>query len=83
MKKNFQAAYLPIGVGTFHLESAQKLFEASKDLIAGLAKDLSAGRAQSGAAGEQAERDLFTPVSLMEKRSICILRMLQVERSGF
>ncbi|MEE3482143.1 MAG: fucose isomerase [Lachnospiraceae bacterium] len=56
MKKNFQAAYLPIGVGTFHLESAQKLFEASKELISGLAKDLSAGRAESGAAGEQADR---------------------------
>ena len=39
MKKNFQAAYLPIGVGTFHLESAQKLFEASKELISGLTDD--------------------------------------------
>lgn len=28
-----QIAYVPIGVGTFHLESAQRLFEQSADLI--------------------------------------------------
>ena len=31
--KKFQIAYLPIGVPTFHLESAQKLFEESIDLL--------------------------------------------------
>ena len=33
MKKEFQAAYVPIGVGTFHMESAQALFDASKELL--------------------------------------------------
>ncbi len=31
--KKFEVIYLPIGVPTFHLESAQKAFDASKDLI--------------------------------------------------
>ena len=31
--KKFQIAYIPIGVPTFHLESAGKLFEASKALL--------------------------------------------------
>jgi L-fucose isomerase-like protein len=31
--KEFQAAYFPIGVPTFHLESAQKLFDASAELL--------------------------------------------------
>ena len=31
--KEFQVAYIPIGVGTYHLESAQKAFDASADLI--------------------------------------------------
>ena len=34
--KPFQIAYLPIGVPTFHLESAQKLFEASAGLLRSL-----------------------------------------------
>lgn len=33
MSKEFQVAYIPIGVGTFHLESAQKEFEKSCKLI--------------------------------------------------
>ncbi|MDO4415706.1 MAG: hypothetical protein Q4C20_11580 [Erysipelotrichaceae bacterium] len=33
MKKEFQAAYVPIGVGTFHMESAQALFDTSKELL--------------------------------------------------
>lgn len=33
---SFQAAYIPIGVGTFHLESAQKEFEKSIELIRSL-----------------------------------------------
>ncbi|MCR4674555.1 MAG: fucose isomerase [Lachnospiraceae bacterium] len=33
MSKKFQVAYVPIGVGTFHLESAQKEFEKSCKLI--------------------------------------------------
>ena len=38
---SFQAAYIPIGVGTFHLESAQKEFEASleRDSTNGVAWD--------------------------------------------
>ena len=31
--KKFQAAYVPVGVPTFHLESAQKLFDASCSLL--------------------------------------------------
>ena len=31
--KKFQVAYIPVGVPTFHLESAGKLFEESKELI--------------------------------------------------
>jgi len=38
MKKEleFQAAYLPVGVGTFHLESAKKLFDASIEMLEGM-----------------------------------------------
>ncbi len=36
MKKAFQIVYLPIGVPTFHLESAQKLFEESAQLLCSL-----------------------------------------------
>ncbi len=34
--KDFQAVYLPIGVPTFHLESAEKEFKASASLLKGL-----------------------------------------------
>ncbi len=34
--KNFEVLYLPIGVPTFHLESAQKAFESSIELIKSL-----------------------------------------------
>ncbi len=33
--KEFQVAYIPVGVPTFHLESAGKLFEESADLLRG------------------------------------------------
>lgn len=36
MKKEFQIAYVPIGVPTFHLESAQKEFDKSVSLIKSL-----------------------------------------------
>lgn len=36
MKKEFQIAYVPIGVPTFHLESAQKEFDKSEALIKSL-----------------------------------------------
>ena len=36
MKKEFQIAYVPIGVPTFHLESAQKEFDKSVALIKSL-----------------------------------------------
>lgn len=36
---SFQAAYIPIGVGTFHLESARKEFEASIELLKSLTDD--------------------------------------------
>ena len=39
MSKKFQVAYVPIGVGTFHLESAQKEFEKSCKLISDCVKD--------------------------------------------
>ena len=32
----FQVAYVPIGVGTFHLESAQDQFEKSVSMLRGL-----------------------------------------------
>ena len=32
----FTPAYVPIGVGTFHLESAQKLFDESKEMLSGI-----------------------------------------------
>lgn len=38
----FQVAYVPIGVPTFHLESAQKEFEKSIELIQGLTEHLAA-----------------------------------------
>lgn len=34
--KEFTAAYIPIGVGTFHMPSAEKLFEESKALLTGI-----------------------------------------------
>ncbi len=37
--KEFQIAYLPIGVPTFHLESAQTEFEKSVKLISGITED--------------------------------------------
>lgn len=36
---SFQAAYIPIGVGTFHLESAQNEFEKSKNMLSSLTED--------------------------------------------
>ncbi|MCR5229008.1 MAG: hypothetical protein K6D03_02680 [Solobacterium sp.] len=36
MEKKFQAAYVPVGTGTFHLESAQELFEQSAALLKGI-----------------------------------------------
>ncbi|MBR3228377.1 MAG: hypothetical protein IKF68_07535 [Erysipelotrichaceae bacterium] len=38
--KRFEAAYLPIGVPTFHLESAQKAFEDSVSLLKSLSEDV-------------------------------------------
>ena len=38
--KRFEAAYLPIGVPTFHLESAQKAFEDSISLLKSLSEDV-------------------------------------------
>lgn len=38
--KEFQVAYIPIGVPTFHLESAQVQFEASISLLKDLTEDL-------------------------------------------
>ncbi len=38
--KKFQAAYLPIGVGTFHMESAHDQFERSKTLLSGISEDV-------------------------------------------
>lgn len=35
----FQIAYIPIGVGTFHLESAQAEFEKSVEMLKGLTED--------------------------------------------
>ena len=32
----FQVAYIPVGVPTFHLESAQKEFEQSIELLKGI-----------------------------------------------
>lgn len=40
MKEKFQIAYLPIGVPTFHLESAKKEFEKSIELLKGLSKQV-------------------------------------------
>ena len=40
--KRFQAAYLPIGVPTFHLESARKAFNDSLALLRSLCGDISA-----------------------------------------
>ena len=36
---SFQVAYVPIGVGTFHLESAQDQFEKSVAMLKGLNAD--------------------------------------------
>lgn len=35
----FQVAYVPIGVGTFHLESAQEQFDRSVEMLKGLSAD--------------------------------------------
>lgn len=37
---DFQVAYIPIGVPTFHLESAQKEFEKSIQMLRGLSEDV-------------------------------------------
>lgn len=37
--KEFQIAYVPIGVPTFHLESAQKLFEQSAEVLTGFCEN--------------------------------------------
>lgn len=39
MKKKFQAVYVPIGVGTFHMPSAQAQFDASSELLKELCED--------------------------------------------
>lgn len=39
LKMSFQAAYIPIGVGTYHLETAQEQFERSIQLIRSLTDD--------------------------------------------
>ena len=36
MMAEFQVAYIPVGVPTFHLESAQKEFEQSIELLKGI-----------------------------------------------
>jgi len=36
---NFQVAYIPIGVPTFHLESANDQFEKSLNMLEGLTND--------------------------------------------
>lgn len=38
--KEFQVAYIPVGVPTFHLESAGKLFEESADLLRGFCNNV-------------------------------------------
>ena len=38
--KEFQVAYIPVGVPTFHLESAGKLFEESADLLRGFCENV-------------------------------------------
>ena len=38
--KNFEAAYVPIGVGTFHMESARAEFEKSKSLLGEISKSI-------------------------------------------
>ena len=40
--KNFQVAYIPIGVPTFHLESAQTEFDKSVSLLTKLSKSVEA-----------------------------------------
>ena len=40
MTMGFESVYIPIGVGTFHLESAQKLFDESAELLKGIDKDI-------------------------------------------
>ncbi len=40
MKKEFEVAYIPVGVGTFHLESAQKLMDGSAALLRSLADNV-------------------------------------------
>ncbi len=40
MSKKFQVAYVPIGVPTFHLESAQKEFDKSIELLNSLSSDV-------------------------------------------
>ena len=39
MDKKFQAAYVPIGVGTFHMPSAQAMFDASVKLLKDICED--------------------------------------------
>ena len=36
MTMGFKSVYIPIGVGTFHLESAQKLFDESVEMLGGI-----------------------------------------------
>lgn len=40
MKDRFQAVYIPIGVGTFHMESAEEQFQESVNLLKGLCEDI-------------------------------------------
>ena len=39
MEKKFQVAYVPIGVGTFHMPSAQAMFDASAKLLKSICED--------------------------------------------
>ena len=39
MNKKFQVAYVPIGVGTFHMPSAQAMFDASAKLLKSICED--------------------------------------------
>lgn len=40
MDRTFQAAYVPIGVGTFHMPSAKEQFAASKELLKSICEDV-------------------------------------------
>ena len=61
--KSFTPVYVPVGVPTFHLESAQRQFELSAGLLRSIVTGVSSSSAvRFGAAGEEVSRSFWESI---------------------